>query len=73
MFFFAAKSLHLIIRTLKLSNVDNTIAGEAIGKWQKLQPMKANVTVLDDGRYLLPNVLELPFRCQSDPGKNIIV
>lgn len=52
-----------------LLNFDTTIAGEAIGKWQMLQPMISNVTVLDDGRYLLSNILELPFRCQSAPGE----
>jgi hypothetical protein len=43
-------------------------AGEAIGKWQMLQP-KQNGTVLDDGRIELPNILELPFRCQAAPGE----
>ena len=50
------------------TNKSTTIAGEAIGKWQMLQP-KQNGTILDDGRIELPNILELPFRCQPAPGE----
>lgn len=41
------------------------LAGEAIGKWQQLQPMQSETNV--DGCMQLPNVLELPFRRQPAP------
>lgn len=43
------------------------LAGEAMGKWQQLQPVQENITPLDDGHILIPNTLELPFRCQPAP------
>ncbi|KAL7527817.1 hypothetical protein ACHAXR_002147, partial [Thalassiosira sp. AJA248-18] len=45
----------------------NNKAGEAMGKWQQLQPVQEDITPLDDGRIPIPNMLELPFRCQPAP------
>lgn len=45
-------------------------AGEAIGTWQKQQPMQQ--TSLEDGPIQLPNVLELPFRRQPAAGESEI-
>jgi len=42
------------------------LAGEAIGTWQKLQPMPKERST-EDGRLQLPNVLEFPFRRQPAP------
>ena len=56
------------LRVQYQTNKSTTLAGEAIGKWQMLQP-KQNGTILDDGRIELPNILELPFRCQPAPGE----
>eukprot|EP00571_Detonula_confervacea_P007375 CAMPEP_0172314286 /NCGR_PEP_ID=MMETSP1058-20130122/22162_1 /TAXON_ID=83371 /ORGANISM="Detonula confervacea, Strain CCMP 353" /LENGTH=844 /DNA_ID=CAMNT_0013028113 /DNA_START=16 /DNA_END=2550 /DNA_ORIENTATION=+ len=41
------------------------LAGEAIGKWQKLQAMQSDTSL--DGCTQLPNLLELPFRRQPGP------
>ena len=47
------------------------LAGEAIGKWQSEQPVHDEQVI--DGCKQLPNQLELPFRRQPAPGKNISV
>ncbi|KAL3812065.1 hypothetical protein ACHAXA_010037 [Cyclostephanos tholiformis] len=53
-------SSHLIVTEMMI------LAGEAIGKWQMLQP-KQDGTAIEGGRIELPNTLKLPFRCQAAP------
>ena len=51
--------------------ITNDKAGEAIGKWQQLQPTQNDNDL--DGCVQLPNMLELPFRRQPAPGKSMLM
>ena len=44
------------------------LGGEALGKWQQLEPMETAFEVNE--RAQIPNVLELPFRRQPAPGES---